>query len=553
MKKHFFLWAMLLVVLPLTAEVHITINNPDSWIAQELSPYVGQEVVFDTPMILCSNYGTYVISPRRFFSPTNQAVPGTAECSNVTMLNQQGRVSLYGVYDYHRCGEKIYNLKARVNSASYSGASLSFLDGEWRGNTRADLEAGIPDLGDYRLLVCAMNLEYYIASAFDPTSSMGPDDLEEHKKQRTKVSKALTRINADIFGFVEIEQGPAAVQEIADDLNANLPGRNYTYVDDNTTSKGTFTRAAFVYDANVVEPAGVLRSASYSTIGTERHRMICFREKATGEKFILSLNHFKAKRGTGTGADADQGNGVGSFNATRLGEAQAVVTLYKSYYPAVRDKDVLIMGDLNAYAKEDPIMLFTEKNDMIDLHRAYHADTSYSYQYGGTAGYLDHAICNLTLYPQVTGMSGFHINSDELDSYTYDQSDDQTMFRCSDHDPVLVGLKLDSTLSGDPYFNGGNFAQDSLTFYYPYAPGEENLDPKMYFDIFTISGYPVCAPTRIEFYGIKPEEHKKYYTFSSDNPNLPDEIKRFLPLPSGLYVIHFYFNGSVKSHKLIVK
>jgi len=39
-------------------------------------------------------------------------------------------------------------------------------------------------------------------------------------------------------------------------------------------------------------------------------------------------------------------------------------------------------------------------------------------------------------------MVAYHINSDESDNYTYDKSNDVTMFRCSDHDPILVGLKL---------------------------------------------------------------------------------------------------------------
>ena len=124
-------------------------------------------------------------------------------------------------------------------------------------------------------------------------------------------------------------------------------------------------------------------------------------------------------------------------------EAESVLFHYdidRGYYG---DDDILIMGDLNAYAMEDPITVLRE-GGMIDLHRAFHADSSYSYVYHGYAGYLDHALCNSTLYPSVTGMVAYHINSDEKDSYAYDNSNDLTMFRCSDHDPVIVGLRLDS-------------------------------------------------------------------------------------------------------------
>jgi hypothetical protein len=107
------------------------------------------------------------------------------------------------------------------------------------------------------------------------------------------------------------------------------------------------------------------------------------------------------------------------------------------------------VGDLNAYGKEDPITTLTDWG-MIDLHRSFHADSSYSYVYQGTLGYLDHALCNSTLYPQVTGMLAYHINSPEKDGYTYNGSlNDGTMFRCSDHDPILVGLHLGKWPSND--------------------------------------------------------------------------------------------------------
>ncbi len=443
MKTRILLFIGLAITCYSLAEEHIVISDPATWSAQELAPYIGQTVIFDEPMVVCSNYSsTYTISPRRLFSPTNQALPQSAEYNSVVSLNSSGAMTLSGINDYHRCGEKIYNLRARVNSTH----SLTMLGGTWRGNTRADLEAGIPDLGDYRLLVCTMNLEYYLAYSTGQ-GSMGPSTASEHQRQRTKVNKALTLINAGLYGLVEIESGSVALKEIADDLNAKLPGREFTYIDDGTSPNGTYTKAGFVYDAKKLEPIGKVQEIN--TKVSNRKKMICFREKETGERFIFSVNHFKAKSGTGSGGDANQNDGQGSFNATRVEEAQAVIDHYRRYKPAIKEEDILLMGDLNAYGKEDPIMRLV-KNDMIDLHRAFHADSSYSYQYGNLAGYLDHALSNSSLYPQVTGMAGFHINSDELDYYTYDKSNDLTMFRCSDHDPVLVGLKLDSTRVYDP-------------------------------------------------------------------------------------------------------
>ena len=216
----------------------------------------------------------------------------------------------------------------------------------------------------------------------------------------------------------------------------------------------------------------------------------------------------------------------------------------------IREKDVLIMGDLNAYAKEDPIMVFID-NDMIDLHRAFHADSSYSYQHSHRVGYLDHAICNNSLYRQVRGMIAFHINSDENDYYTY-HSNDNTMFRCSDHDPVLVGLQLDSTLSQDiePIVFGKDFS-DTISLLNMYDLN--NPDNKSYFAIYNINGLTICPRTEIRYTDEMLQQKNKTYTLSSDNPYLPEEIKQYMPLPSGLYIFHLYFKGQVLHKKVIVK
>ena len=537
MKRRLFLFIALSAVIALSAEVHIQVDDPETWSGEKLRPYIGQTVIFDVPMIVCSNSNNnYVVSPWRRFQPENQGTIGSDEYNETVRVNSSCMFSISNVPSpttamgepMHRCGEKIIGLKATVNSTS----SLTFKDGKWKGNTRADLEKSLPHLGDYRLLVCGFNLENY----FMTWGSMGADSYAEHQKQRAKISKALAKINADIYGLVELQQGNEAIGEIVSDLKKNHPGRNYKYF--SKPSAGTMQKVDFVYDANKVYPIGIPVETTVET--SDRKKMVCFREKETGEKFIYSINHFKAMN------SGDE--------SRRVNEAKAVVDLYNSYRQNrnIRDDDVLIMGDLNCYAMTAPIQVFKDRG-LIDMHRAFHADSSYSYMFSNLTSYIDHAICNNTIFRQITGMAAYHINSDEDDKYNYQRSSDNTMFRCSDHDPVLVGLKLDSTITGDPYFNNGNFGMDSVSFYYSYVPGEENNNPLVYFDIYTVSGYKVCGPTPIQFNGINTEDHHKYYTFSQDNPDLPQEIKDFLPLPAGVYVIHLYYSDVVKSHKLIVQ
>ena len=245
--------------------------------------------------------------------------------------------------------------------------------------------------------------------------------------------------------------------------------------------------------------------------------MICFREIETGEKFIYSINHFKSMN---TGDEY-----------RRVNEARAVLDFYKSSYrqnPEIKDNDVLFMGDLNCYAKTEPIFVFTDRG-MIDLHRAFHADSSYSYMYSRLASYIDHAICNETLYPQVTGMAAFHINSDEDDRYTYDKSDDETMFRCSDHDPVLVGLKLDGSIVYDPtpQLNSSDIISgesNRLIIKNAHKDGENS-----YYAIYTVNGLLL--------------ERKEILSVFYETE---------LPQNAGVYVVYVYFDGQVYQRKMIV-
>ena len=420
----------------------ITITNTEHWTTSELSKYVGQTIEFTNHFYVTNNSKSnqLTIAPRRIFNPTNQALPLSSEYTSILNLNNQGTLTLTNVSGYHRIDERLHNLKVKVNSTT----SVSLVSCDFRGNTRAEMEKGydleiINARGEHTLLVCYMNLEYYLVDNFG--TGYGPDDATAHSKQRSKTSQALAKINADIYAFVEVQTGQGALAELAADLTKNT-GRNFTYINDGSSTDGSYTKSGYVYCSDVVTPYGDMQHNN--TYVANRKKVQGFCERATGEKFILSVNHFKAKSGSGSGANADQGDGQGKFNAARVQEAKSILSNYSNYLYTFNDEDFLIVGDLNAYGKEDPITTLIN-GGMTDLHRAFHADSSYSYVYEGTLGYLDHALCSSTMYPQVTGMTPYHINAPEKDAYTYSgSSNDGTMFRCSDHDPILVGLRLGS-------------------------------------------------------------------------------------------------------------
>jgi hypothetical protein len=124
--------------------------------------------------------------------------------------------------------------------------------------------------------------------------------------------------------------------------------------------------------------------------------------------------------------------------------------------------DFLIMGDLNSYAKEDPIDavlagpddVLGTGDDYTNLVQRYEGEFAYSFVFDGQAGYLDHGLANATVVDQVLGAREWHINADEPDLLDYDTSFksstqdtffEPNQFRSADHDPLVVTLCADLT------------------------------------------------------------------------------------------------------------
>ncbi|MEK8226124.1 endonuclease/exonuclease/phosphatase family protein [Oerskovia sp. M15] len=100
-------------------------------------------------------------------------------------------------------------------------------------------------------------------------------------------------------------------------------------------------------------------------------------------------NHFKSK-GSGSGADADQGDGQGASNASRVAQATALVAFAAQVSTAAGTDKVLLAGDFNAYAQEDPIKVLTDAG-YTDLGPTTGKET---YLFDGLVGSLDHVLAS---------------------------------------------------------------------------------------------------------------------------------------------------------------
>lgn len=422
--------------------------------------YEGMMIEFDQTLYVTDNsgleqYGQLSLSPTRKYIPTNQYLPLSQGYTTLVSENAISPVllddgitttfykpiSFADINGTRRVGERVNKLRVVVDYTSskfvvYPAASPVFY-----GNSRPLTPVG---LGNYNLKVCAFNLEYYLTTNYG--QGYGPNNETEAARQHTKIMTALLAIDADIYGLIEIEQGQDALIKIVNALNtATVPGR-YSYIDDGGTIYGTYTKVGFIYRTDKVSPYLQLKNNN-SPSPLHRKKAQAFTLKSNNERFIFSVNHFKAKSGcsSATGLDADKNDGQSCYNYTRVQEANSTVNFLNSCKRDFVDEDVLIMGDLNAYAMEDPVQALVQAG-YVDLHRAFHADSAYSYVYRGEAGYLDYALASSTLRNQITGVSAFHINTDEPSMFEYSASAYQPdMYRCSDHDPVVVGISLGKT------------------------------------------------------------------------------------------------------------
>ncbi|MEW6706583.1 MAG: ExeM/NucH family extracellular endonuclease [Pseudomonadota bacterium] len=288
----------------------------------------------------------------------------------------------------------------------------------------------------------------------------GASNLPEFQRQQAKIVAAIAAIDADALGLMEMQNnGAVAVQNLVDALNARLGAGTYAAVPDPAAGTGSDAiKVAMIY-----KPARLARvGEAQSDAASVHHRPPLAQTFAlpNAERFTLVVSHFKSKGCDGAGgADADQGDLQGCWNTLRVQQAAALRSFVARLQAASGSADVLLLGDLNAYAQEDPVVQFTG-GGYVDLI-GRHDPAAYSYVFDGAAGRLDHALATPTLAAKATHALEWHINADEPSVLDYNLEFRQpacaacapdlytaSPYRSSDHDPVVVGLALFKTIHG---------------------------------------------------------------------------------------------------------
>lgn len=308
---------------------------------------------------------------------------------------------------------------------------------------------------------------YYTDRAGDPVTVSGGCDArgaaeeEDLQRQQTKIVAAISALDADVVALLEIENtaalgGPRdeALGNLVDALNAAQGAGTWAYAASpaELPANEDVIRNAFIYRTATAEPVG----GSTILVGDEafqnaRQPLAQAFQPAGGEAdasddVLVIANHFKSKGSAGPWpGDADQGDGQGASNESRTRQATSLVDFAEEQAAAAGTDKVLLVGDFNAYEQEDPITVLTDAG-YTDLGPT---TGEYTYNFDGMVGSLDHVLASPAAAELVTGTDIWNINAYEPVANEYSRHNynatilyDETPFRSSDHDPVLVGLDL---------------------------------------------------------------------------------------------------------------
>lgn len=450
--------------------------------------YEGMLVTLSQTLTVTDNYdlgqyGELLLSNGRLSTPTNIVAPGAAaqaqEAAN--LLNQlildDGMSATYPDPTPFLNGSDPTTATRRTGSTTTGltgvldnkfgayviepTAAPTFVDANPRGNSPASTGS---------LRVAIGNVENFMNGDGNgggfPTSR-GATTYAEFQRQLPKVASAIVNIAPDIMGLTEIENdkvtngstdsyGPtSAIAQLVAAINALAPaGTTYAFVNASAVDIVTDQiHCAFIYRTETVEEAGTVAMLNDPSFNNQARNPLAqtFRQKSTGEKLTVCINHFRAKGSAASGSgNTDSGDGQGTNNALRVQEADALTSWLATSPTGDTDPDILIIGDLNSYAKEDPIV-HLENAGYISQTERYEGAGGYSYSFNGEFGHLDHALASPHLSAQVKSAATWHVNSDEPVYYDYNVENKSTAeqainvgtpYRYSDHDPVILGVDL---------------------------------------------------------------------------------------------------------------
>ena len=404
-----------------------------AYLANGAPARVGYHVTFTKPVVLESRFGSFVFQPTQMTAgnPDRSPVTITGERPAAPSVSGDTKVATFNVLNYFSdLGENEPGCKGYEDrDHKYVTDKNCKLRGAWSSQAFAN--------------------------------------------QQTKIVQAINTIDADVVALEEIENPVAsgvstdrdgALKSLVNALNAAAGSGVWAYVPSPSTAPANedVIRIAFIYKKAKIAPVGdsvIYDDPAYT--GLARQPLAQEFKPITdanheGKNFVVIANHFKSKgsapknlSGAEAAANTDNGDGQGNSNGVRVKQARALATFAQRF----NGTPTLLVGDFNAYTKEDPLKVLT---DAGWTHESGHGDSSYVY--GGRSGSMDHVFANSAAHPLITEVKSWAVNAQESIAFEYSRTnynaylafEADNPYRASDHNPEIIGLNLITPIAQPP-------------------------------------------------------------------------------------------------------
>ncbi|EHK8976177.1 ExeM/NucH family extracellular endonuclease [Vibrio vulnificus] len=409
----------------------------------------------------------------------------------------------------------------------------------------------------------------------------GAESQQEFERQQAKIVEAIYGLDADIVGLMEVENNGfgdfSAIRELLEAINAKYYKENYK---DRFARESIHNRYVFVgFDKNgdqvldqfdtvgsdAITTGIIYRPSKVSVIAGkvipmpwqdapmivdadgkpvvdgkgelaesgknyQRNTVAAtFRVLNTGKQLTVSVNHLKSKGSTCwddyVGTKAVDDDAQGSCENFRVAS-----TYHLGQEMAKIGGDQIVLGDMNSYAHEDPMLVLTSNPTKKALKAADYikvgnkwqfngeqgpvitqtfgfinavdyktpaGETSWSYSYNDEVGSLDHLLITSSLKSRLVDAVDWHINAPEStlfdysnkykggDSYEANPFYKDDAFRSSDHDSALVTIGYKYGEAGESQVVIGT-KSDRADVYFPVSESVKQGDVA----VLTISPAP---------------------------------------------------------------
>lgn len=301
-------------------------------------------------------------------------------------------------------------------------------------------------------------LNFFTGEGKNPfPTKRGASSAEELARQQAKMTAALAAMDADIIGLLEVQNNgftdTGALKTLVKALNQQLGGSVYQAIIPPQTPGTDDIMVAMIYRSAAVAPvrdAAIKLDGAFAK-GSRVPLAQSFVHLASKQTVTVGINHLKSKGSCPADGslDSDQQDGQGCWNKTRVDAAAELNRWLASTPTGVKTDYQVIMGDFNAYRKEQPIQALEQAGW---VHLAAATDVHTSFVFKGRSGTLDHALASKALHEKLVRFAHWHINADEPEVLDYNvehKTPEQqqqwyapTPYRSSDHDPLYMDFRF---------------------------------------------------------------------------------------------------------------